>query len=307
MGLFDRVEAKLERGINGIFAKAFRSEVQPVEIASAVRRAMDDRAAIAGKGRTLVPNVFLIELSPTDFERLHEYEDDIADEIVAAAQEHADSQRYDSAGRIRVDLVEAGDLETGVFRVRPSKAKRTGATGAHGAIRDEPVAPAQPEARTRRPRSDDDAWQEQLTGDHELPRTDDRAGHDVDRVDGLDDDGLEPTAAHAPIPPPRRRVNPADRPWLDVDGDRYPLMGALTILGRDDSADILLDDPGISRRHSEIRVTTDGPHHVCSIRDLDSTNGTFLNGERISSARLEDGDRVTVGRTSVTFRAGRRG
>jgi hypothetical protein len=311
MGLFDRVEAKLERGINGIFAKAFRSEVQPVEIASAVRRAMDDRAAIAGKGRTLVPNVFLIELSPTDFERLHEYEEDIADEIVAAAQEHADSQRYDSAGRIRVDLVEADDLETGVFRVRPSKAKRTGATGTHGALRDEPAgrSPAPPSAPTRAPeqprpprrRSDDDSWQEQLTGDHEIPRSALPVGGEQD------DDGLEPTAAHVPVTAARRRVNPADRPWLDVDGDRYPLMGALTILGRDDSADILLDDPGISRRHSEIRVTTDGPHHVCSIRDLDSTNGTFLNGERITSARLEDGDRVTVGRTSVTFRAGRRG
>ncbi|MBD3784978.1 MAG: FHA domain-containing protein, partial [Micrococcales bacterium] len=108
-------------------------------------------------------------------------------------------------------------------------------------------------------------------------------------------------------PPARpRRVNPADRPWLDVDGERYPLMGAMTILGRDDSADIILDDPGISRRHSELRVTTDGPHFVTSVRDLGSTNGTFVNGERITSTHLEDGDRITVGRTSITFRAGRR-
>ena len=39
MGLFDRVEGKLERAYNGIFARAFRAEVQPVEIASAIRRA----------------------------------------------------------------------------------------------------------------------------------------------------------------------------------------------------------------------------------------------------------------------------
>ena len=68
-------------------------------------------------------------------------------------------------------------------------------------------------------------------------------------------------------------------------------MGAITILGRDDSADIILDDPGISRRHSELRVTTDGPHFVTTIRDLGSTNGTFVNGERITSEHLEDGDR----------------
>ena len=49
-------------------------------------------------------------------------------------------------------------------------------------------------------------------------------------------------------------------------------------------------------------MTTDGPHLVTSIRDLNSTNGTFVNGERISSQRLQDGDRLTIGRTSATFR-----
>ena len=70
---------------------------------------------------------------------------------------------------------------------------------------------------------------------------------------------------------------------------------------------MVVDDPGISRRHSEIRITNDGPHLVCSIRDLASTNGTFVNGERVlASSRLEDGDRLTVGRTSLVFRAGKR-
>ena len=50
MGLFDRVEQRLERAVNGAFARAFKSEVQPVEIASAIRRAMDDRAAVLGPG-----------------------------------------------------------------------------------------------------------------------------------------------------------------------------------------------------------------------------------------------------------------
>ena len=56
MGLFDRVERKLDRVINGAFARAFKAEVQPVEIAAAMRRAMDERAAVVGKGRTMVPN-----------------------------------------------------------------------------------------------------------------------------------------------------------------------------------------------------------------------------------------------------------
>ncbi|MCA1783656.1 MAG: FHA domain-containing protein [Intrasporangiaceae bacterium] len=54
-----------------------------------------------------------------------------------------------------------------------------------------------------------------------------------------------------------------------------------------------------------MRVTTDGPHLVATVRDLGSTNGTFVNGERVSSRRLEEGDRVTIGRTTVVYHAGR--
>lgn len=294
MGLFDRVEQRLERAVNGAFARAFKSEVQPVEIASAIRRAMDDRAAIVGQGRTIVPNLYTVELSDTDFERLSGYDDELQDELIAAAQEHAESQRYQPGGPLRVSFTNANDLETGVFRLRTSTARRPGEPGrasderqgaghqgddwyADGAA-PSPAAPpapavaAGPVPAARRPNEDPEATQRQ----------------------------------QVTPPAPPRRVNPADRPWLDVDGERYPLMGAMTVLGRDDSADIILDDPGISRRHSEIRVTTDGPHVVANIRDLGSTNGTFVNSERVTSQRLSDGDRITVGRTSVVYRAGRR-
>ena len=106
-----------------------------------------------------------------------------------------------------------------------------------------------------------------------------------------------------PAPPP---IDPTERPWLDCDGDHYPLLGALTVLGRDPSADITLEDAGISRRHAEIRVTHDGPHFAITVRDLGSTNGTFVNGDRITSRRLNEGDRLTIGRTSLLVRAGRR-
>ena len=304
MGLFDRVEQRLERAVNGAFARAFKSEVQPVEIASAIRRAMDDRAAILGPGRTIVPNLYTVELSDTDYERLGGYDEELENELIAAAQEHAESQRYQPGGPLQVSFASANDLETGVFRLRTSTARRpgdvsgrrddgprdagprdagAGVAGAAAAAAPQPAAPAAPAAPPVAP----------------APAR--GARH-------VDDDGLEATQAQAPVAPPAppRRVNPADRPWLDVDGERYPLMGAITVLGRDDAADIVLDDPGISRRHSEIRVTHDGPHLVASIRDLGSTNGTFVNSERISSQRLSDGDRVTVGRTSVVYRAGRR-
>lgn len=91
-----------------------------------------------------------------------------------------------------------------------------------------------------------------------------------------------------------------------MDGERYPLISAMTVLGRDESADVVLDDPGISRRHCEVRVTHDGPRLVTHLRDLRSTNGTFVNGEHTDAVPLNDGDRITVGRTHATFHAGRR-
>ncbi|MFC7490531.1 MULTISPECIES: FhaA domain-containing protein [unclassified Knoellia] len=305
MGLFDRMEGKLERAVNGVFAKAFRAEVQPVEIASAIRRAMDDRAASSGRSRSVVPNVFTIELSETDFERLTDHGAELENELIAAAEEHADSQHYQPGGPIDILFDEDVDLETGVFRIRPSTAKRpraTGTTGQHQPVRrpsrrqdddgyagESPAAAAAPPVAAPAPAA-------------RPPREPGRPRHEPD------DDALGETAAYQPTKPParKRRTNPADRPWLDVDGERYPLMGAITVLGRDDIADIILDDPGISRRHSEIRVTQDGPHTVATIRDLGSTNGTFVGGERITTTHLEDGDRITVGRTSVTYRAGRK-
>ncbi len=297
MGLFDRLEAGLERAVQGTFAKHLRANVHPVEIASHIRRAMDDRA-VTGSGRAIVPNVFAIELSPGDFDRLAPDLAAIEEDLVAAAEEHCDSQRYQPAGPIDILFEEHDDLETGVFRLRPSKASRPRATGTTGQER--AAAPRQGDAYAgRAPAARPAAPPPPPPAPPPVPA----AAHAP-----AADDGLDATTRHpAPVPAAGpRRVNPADRPWLDVDGERYPLMGAITILGRDDAADIILDDPGISRRHSELRVTTDGRHFVTTIRDLGSTNGTYVNGERITSEHLQDGDRVTVGRTSITFRGGRR-
>jgi hypothetical protein len=315
MGLFDRLEAGLERAVQGTFAKHLRSAVHPVEIASHIRRAMDDRA-VTSSGRAIVPNVFTIELSPGDYDRLHRDLQSVEMDLVAAAEEHCDGQHYQPAGPIDIIFEEHDDLETGVFRIRPSKASRPRATGNTGQERPLP---------REQPRSAPDAGAgPAIAPPHGPVAPRPGAAGAAGAVDGAGAagvagaarrnspppvrDDLGATARHpAPSPPARpKRANPADRPWLDVDGERYPLMGAITILGRDDSADIILDDPGISRRHSELRVTTDGPHFVTTIRDLGSTNGTFVNGERITSEHLEDGDRVTVGRTSITFRGGRR-
>jgi hypothetical protein len=259
---------------------------------------MDDRAAVVSRGRTFVPNLFAIELAPTDFERLMGFSDMLTDELVASAQEHAESQRYQPGGPIQVSFISKDDLETGVFRVRPSTAK-----GGAPAV---PPAPAAAPAPSSAPSAAESSGR---TGSPTSTPPSPASGVEQAPAEGL----ALASAAAAVLPPTReaapaggQRTHPAHRPWLEVDGDRYPLLSAITVLGRDNSADVILDDPGISRRHTEIRVTSDGPHLVASIRDLGSTNGTFVNGERITSQRLADGDRVNVGRTALTYRGGQR-
>lgn len=341
MGLFDRVERKLDRAINGAFARAFRAEVQPVEISAAIRRAMDDRAAVVGQGRTMVPNRFVVELDPNDHQRLTQFGTVLEDELVASVAEHVDSQHYQPGGSLHVEFVVRDDLDTGVFRVRPS-------TGDEGPRRvsSEPApvrplhraAPGSHDTRPAAPRprhphppeatmvADGDvglagnaaaaaagaaagtaaagrtggAWPphhpDEAPGEGETARPSRQRNRDSARP-AMGETRANPVVAAQPTPP-----DPSTRPYLDVDGDTYPLLGAITVLGRDTTADITLPDAGISRRHAEVRVTHDGPHLVVSLRDLGSTNGTFVNGERIDSRRLSDGDRVTVGRVSFVLR-----
>ena len=69
------------------------------------------------------------------------------------------------------------------------------------------------------------------------------------------------------------------------------------VLGRSQSCDLTLDTPDASRRHAEIVAA--GAGYV--IRDLDSTNGTFVNSQRIREHRLEPGDRIGIGRQVIVF------
>jgi FhaA, N-terminal domain/FHA domain len=118
VGVLDNFEKKLDRMVNGAFAKAFRSEVQPVEIAAGLQRELDDRATVVSRVRTVVPNVFVVELAPSDHERLSAYEQTVADELGTLVREYAQQQRYSFLGPAEVSLALDESLGTGVFRIR---------------------------------------------------------------------------------------------------------------------------------------------------------------------------------------------
>ncbi len=93
---------------------------------------------------------------------------------------------------------------------------------------------------------------------------------------------------------------PAARLVLQGQGDEWALDAERSVIGRLSGSEIEIQDPGASRRHAEIR--RDGEEYL--VVDLGSTNGTLLNDAPVSEAALEDGDRITIGRTVLEFRRG---
>ncbi|MDO5726426.1 MAG: DUF3662 and FHA domain-containing protein [Bowdeniella nasicola] len=118
MSFLDRLEKKVENAVSSAFSRVFRSEIKPVEIASAVRRTMDERATAVSRDRTISPNKFVVTLSTTDEDNFEQWGTQaLADEIAAAATEHASSQSYTFVGPVNISFDLDESLETGQYRV----------------------------------------------------------------------------------------------------------------------------------------------------------------------------------------------
>jgi len=238
MGMLQRFESRLEQAVSGVFARAFRSAVQPVELAAALQREVDNSAQILSRDRRLAPNAFDIELSPLDSERLSPYSETLTRELITMLQDYAEQQHYVFAGPISIGFEQEDQLGTGRFRVR-----------SHAA--------AEVEAAPRPQRT-------------------------------------------AAVQPARPTAGPRPQVVLEVNGSRHPVVDRL-VLGRGTDADLRINDPGVSRRHAELRL--EGPGDLV-VEDLGSTNGTLVDGQRVDRSQLHDGATVRVGHTDLVVRIG---
>ncbi|MFF7293905.1 FhaA domain-containing protein [Microbacterium sp. NPDC008134] len=216
MGLLDSFEKGLERAVNGAFAKTFRSGIQPVEIASALRREADTKAAVVSRDRIIAPNSYVVRLSADDAERMRGLGGALTDELHALLTKHAKSQGYSFAGPLSIALERDEKVSTGTVRVSSGTVE--------GRVSWEAV--------------------------------------------------------------------------VDVDGRRHRITKARTVIGRGTDADITISDAGSSRKHAEI--LWDGERAM--MRDLGSTNGTKVNGQKLREAALPSDTTITIGRTDLVFR-----
>ncbi len=250
VSVLQRFEKRLEGLVEGAFAKVFKGVVHPVEVLNAMQRESEAHKAILAGGRTLVPNRYVIDLSPYDHSRLAPYAAALAQELAQSQAEFIGEQAWTVYGDVIVEIERGDGLDTGMFRVTAEVY-----TGGD-------VAPVQ---------------------NYEAPPP--YAQYDQGPYAGSGG------------PPPGGA--PRTARMVSNDGRSYPLSIGSTVIGRGDQANLRLPDVGISRRHA--RLDFDGAQVV--LTDLGSTNGTMVNGQRVSACALNVGDIIQFGTTTLTYRA----
>ena len=247
------IEQKIESLFEGIFGRAFRTHVQPVELARKLAKEMDDGKTVS-VSRVYVPNEYSVYLAEEDRANFESYEASLVDELQQYLAEHARREQYALLSPPHVILHTDDDLSVGEFGI----ATRMAQPGGRRRREEEPEPAESGATMIYKPRAP------------------------------------EPTQAATPdeLGVEREVVT------LSVDGQRYEVNKRRTLIGRSRECDIQIEDPSASRRHAEVRQ--EGTAYW--IVDLDSTNGLEVNGMRTQRAKLDHGDKITIGSTDIAFR-----
>jgi hypothetical protein len=244
------IEAKIESLFEGVFGRAFRTHVQPVELARKLAKEMDDHRMVS-VSRVYAPNEYAVYLSPSDREQFSSYEDSLITELQEYLSEHARRESYVLLSAPKVAMNTDEDLEVGEFGIATRMVQPE-----PGEAAPEPeVAPGATMVYRPKATPTEAATPEELGVERELVT-------------------------------------------LTVDGTQHTIDKQSVVLGRSKDCDIRISDPNVSRRHAEIRQ--EGTAYW--LIDLESTNGSTVNGRRQQRAKLETDDRITLGSTDIVFR-----
>jgi hypothetical protein len=213
MSVLRSIEHRIESIVEGVFGRAFRSHVQPVELARKLAKEMDEHKTVS-ISRVYVPNEYALFLSPTDRKQFADYEASLLTELADYLAEHARREGYSLLATPEVTVEEDADLELGEFGIatRMVQPQRAASEAAVGVVAD----PGPGATKVFKP----------------APSS--TAAVSAEEAEEL---GL----AHEP----RARLNVAGKP--------YVLSQEVTLLGRSRECDITVDDANVSRRHAEVR------------------------------------------------------
>jgi hypothetical protein len=246
--------------------------VQPAELARKLVKELEDHKVVR-PGRVLVCNRYTIFLCSADHDRLRDREREISAKLEHHLSKHARAKKYDVPGEIAVALVMDRDLTAGHFGILAERVDPAGVGGAGPAVPAgvstvaTPVVVASaivPAAPARAP----------------VPRIKPGGGSTE----------VIPLAEAAQMGLARQTI-------VLTAGNRVrEFHHGRVIVGRARDADFQVDDPNVSRRHAAIFWVDGG----IMVEDLDSTNGTLVNGCPVASAVLCPGDVVVIGDCRIT-------
>ncbi len=279
MSVLRTIESKIEGLFEGVFGRAFRTHVQPVELARKLAKEMDEHRS-ASVSRVYVPNEYTVYLSPGDRQQFASYEASLIGELQEYLSEHARREGYSLLTPPRVEVTTDADLALGEFGI----ATRVVDPGGSGSSLPE-AGPALPEAPAAVPSPPMPAPAPEPAG---------AAVAAVVPAATVVYRPSDETPPDAPDPAPVAR----EHVTLTVAGVAHPVEASRVVLGRSRDCDIQVADANVSRRHCEVVQET---ATTWAVVDLGSTNGTELNGRRITRAELTEGDRITLGGTDVIF------
>jgi hypothetical protein len=260
MSVLRAIESRIEGLFEGVFGRAFRTHVQPVELARKLAKEMDEHRSVS-VSRVYVPNEYTLYLSPGDRSQFAAYEGSLVGELQEYLGEHARREGYALLGPPQVLLETDADLAVGEFGIAARLTQPDDAAPPPARL-PEPVVvpvPAPPVA---------------------VP-------------------AAEPVAATMVYPARPEPDEPQELASLTVDGRVVPIVTDRVVIGRSRECDVRIEDGNVSRRHAELN-RDDGPGWT--VVDLGSTNGTEVNGRRITKRTpLDDGDRIAIGGTELVF------
>lgn len=268
MSILRDFEKRLEGAVEGFFARAFRSGLQPVELAKAIQRYEGDYQHV-GVDAVYVPNVYRFTLSPADLERFSGFTRSLQRELADVARRTADEKGWRTQGPIRIEFERSDDVRVGTFELRgkteaPGQPTRQSAPSPYA-----PAASAAPAPAAYAP-------------DPYAPVAHAPTAHAAHAT---------PVGAAAGPTPLLRAVEGADA------GKVFPLDRPVVVLGRLPECDITLTGAAVSRRHA--KVQQEGGRWT--VTDLGSTNGVRVNAQPVQVSEIRPGDRLEVGDITFTF------
>ncbi|MEX1177360.1 MAG: DUF3662 and FHA domain-containing protein [Nitriliruptor sp.] len=255
MGVLQDFEKRLEGAVEGFFARAFRSGLQPIELAKAVQRYAEDHQHVTSDG-VVVPNVYRVQVSVKDHERLSTFGSSLPRELGEVVVSTAADRGWKLRGPVKIRVEASDTVRVGRYQL----AGRVEAVGDDAAPSRAPAASGPPPAAGAAPAR---------------APSDDRAAIDRTMVVGA-----------VPRVSLELRVVEGEDTSL-----RTPISGTRFVIGRLPSCGMTLQDTTVSREHAALVRRGDAWWVV----DLGSTNGTKVNGRRAAEHEVSTGDRIELG------------